>query len=343
MEDLDQIILSATKEADGCHDKAKVAEVKAKYLGNQSVLKKALGELKELPKEEKASFGKRINEVKVKITDLFTAAEKRVDQEIALASIEKEKVDISLPGYNYKKGSKHPCQVIIDELTDFFIGLGYKVAEGTEVELDKFNFELVNIPKDHPSRDMQDSFYIDDNTLLRTQTSAVQAHVLQAAKGVGPIKIICPGKTYRRDDDDPTHSHQFSQCEGLVVGKNISMGMLMETLTKMMKLVFGEKREVRFRPSYFPFTEPSIEVDVSCFECGGKGCDLCKHTGWIEVLGAGMVHPNVLRMNGFDPEVYSGFAFGVGIERLAMLKYGVDDIRKLFASDVSFLNQFRKE
>jgi phenylalanyl-tRNA synthetase alpha chain len=233
--------------------------------------------------------------------------------------------------------------LIVADLEKFFLGLGYNVAEGEEVDSDLFNFELVNIPKDHPARDMQDSFYIDDTLLLRSQTSGVQAHVMQEAKGVGPIKIICPGKTYRRDDDDLTHSHQFSQCEGLVVSSDASMGMLMETLTLMMKHIFGEKREVRFRPSFFPFTEPSVEVDVSCFECGGKGCSICKGTGWIEVLGAGMVHPNVLRLNGFDPDKYNGFAFGAGIERLAMLKYGIDDIRKLFFSDEAFLTQFRKE
>lgn len=343
MEDLDKLVVQASADLDSIHSKPILAEAKARYLGKASVLSNALMDLRKLPNEEKAVFGKKINAAKGQINDLLLEAEKRIEQEAIEASISREKIDISLPGYNFSKGSKHPCQVIVDKLTDFFLGLGYVVAEGNEVELDKYNFELVNIPSDHPSRDMQDSFYIDPNTLLRTQTTAVQAHILEDAKGKGPIKIICPGKTYRRDDDDLTHSHQFTQCEALVVGENVNMGMLFETLTRMMKLIFGEKRDVRFRPSFFPFTEPSIEVDVSCFECGGKGCDMCKHTGWIEVLGAGMVHPNVLRMNGFDDKKYSGFAFGVGIERLAMLSYGVDDIRKFFSSDVDFLEQFRKE
>jgi phenylalanyl-tRNA synthetase alpha chain len=343
MLDLEKIFADASSEADKIHEKAKLSELKARFLGNTSEIKKAFLEMKNLKPEEKAGFGKKVNEIKVKLETLFAQKEKSLDDEEANKAIQKDRCDITLPGTNLLKGAKHPCQVIIDDLTSFFLGMGYKVEEGNDVETDEFNFELVNIPKDHPSRDMQDSFYIDDCKLLRTQTSGAQAHALQEAKGLGPIKIICPGKTYRRDDDDPTHSHQFSQCEGLVVGEGVNMGMLMETLTVMMKHFFGEKREIRFRPSYFPFTEPSIEADVSCFECGGKGCDLCKHTGWIEVLGAGMVHPNVLRMNGMDPNKYSGFAFGVGIERLAMLKYGVDDIRKFFQSDVSFLDQFRKE
>jgi phenylalanyl-tRNA synthetase alpha chain len=343
MEDLESLLNEAQAEAEKASNGAKLAEIKAKFLGANSAIKNAFKQMKDLKPEEKGPFGKKINEVKVKLEAFFAKAENDMAQKKAAQAIQEEKCDITLPAYQHLKGAKHPAQIIIDDLTDFFLGMGYKVAEGNDVELDLFNFELVNIPKDHPSRDMQDSFYIDEQKLLRTQTSGVQAHVMQEAKGQGPIKIICPGKTYRRDDDDPTHSHQFSQCEGLVVGEGVSMGMLLETLTRMMKHFFGEKREVRFRPSYFPFTEPSIEADVSCFECGGKGCDLCKHTGWIEVLGAGMVHPNVLKMNGMDPNKYTGFAFGVGIERLAMLKYGVDDIRKFFASDISFLEQFRKE
>lgn len=343
MINFDEVLAEAKQRLADIHENSKLVELKAKYLGGSSVVKQAFKDLKDLPKEEKGNFGQRINIFKNNLESLFEEKEKELEEEQIKSKLEKEKCDITLPGNTYDFGAKHPCQIIIDELTDFFIGMGYKVAEGNEVDLDLFNFELVNIPKDHPSRDMQDSFYISDNLLLRSQTSGVQAHVMQEAKGQGPIKIICPGKTYRRDDDDLTHSHQFSQCEGLVISEKASMGNLMKTLDLMAKHIFGEKREVRFRPSFFPFTEPSIEVDVSCFECQGKGCDICKHTGWIEILGAGMVHPEVLRLNGFDPDIYQGFAFGIGIERLAMLKFGIDDIRKLFNSDITFLGQFRKE
>lgn len=341
---LDGLADEAVKAVEECSDKASLANLKARFLGGSSVLKKSFGELKAIkdPKE-KGVAGKKINEVKVRLEGIFDDAEKNMAARAVQEKMNSEMCDITLPGINHLPGAYHPCTLVIDDLTSFFLGLGYSVASGDDVELDKFNFELVNIPKDHPSRDMQDTFYIDEQRLLRTQTSAAQAHILQDAKGRGPIKIICPGKTYRRDDDDLTHSHQFSQCEGLVVGKDVTMGQLMETLTLMLRHLFGEKREVRFRPSFFPFTEPSIEVDVSCFSCGGKGCPICKNTGWIEVLGAGMVHPNVLRMNGFDADVYTGLAFGIGIERIAMLKYGVDDIRKFFNSDLSFLRQFRKE
>lgn len=211
------------------------------------------------------------------------------------------------------------------------------------IESDYFNFELMNLPKGHPARDMQDTFYIDENTLMRTHTSPVQAHTLLAAKGKGPIKVICPGKTYRRDDDDATHSHQFMQCEGLVVDKNITLADLKGTLEVFARKFFGEKREIRLRPSYFPFTEPSVEVDISCHHCGGKGCAMCKGTGWIEILGAGMVNPKVLDMCGFDSKEYQGFAFGIGIERVAMLKYGIDNIRDFYNDDLRFLNQFQRE
>ena len=224
-------------------------------------------------------------------------------------------------------------------MEEIFTSMGYEVAEGPEVEMDLYNFEMMNLPKNHPARDMQDSFYINPNNLLRTHTSPVQARTMLKAKGEA-IKVICPGKVYRRDDDDATHSHQFMQLEGLVVDKNITMSDLKGTLSLLMKKMLGENCKVRFRPSYFPFTEPSVEVDVTCFKCGGKGCPLCKGSGWIEVLGAGVVHPNVLRMAGYDPEVYKGFAFGIGIERITMLKHGIDDIRNFYISDPRFLKQF---
>lgn len=230
--------------------------------------------------------------------------------------------------------------MIQQEIEDLFIGMGYKVAEGPEVEQDYYNFELANIPKDHPARDMQDTFYVDPNTLLRTHTTAMQMRELEKAHGTKPIKLICPGKVYRRDDDDATHSHQFMQCEGLVVGDHVTLTDLKGTLEFMANKLFGDGRKIRFRPSYFPFTEPSVEVDVSCPFCNGKGCSVCKGSGWIEILGAGMVHPNVFRMNGFDPETTSGFAFGVGLERVAMLKYGINDIRNFYLNDVRFLKTF---
>ena len=254
----------------------------------------------------------------------------------------KEKIDITLPGYKPVVGTVHPLMMIQQELEDLFVGMGYSVAEGPEIELDLYNFERANLPKDHPARDMQDTFYITPQTLLRTHTTAIQMRVLEASKGQLPIKLICPGKVYRRDDDDATHSHQFMQMEGLVVGENITLADLKGTLKFFAQKMFGEDREIRFRPSYFPFTEPSVEVDVTCHMCGGKGCPVCKHTGWIEILGAGMVHPNVLEMSGFDSKKCSGFAFGIGLERVAMLKYGIDDIRNFYTNDVRFLKNFNR-
>ncbi len=230
--------------------------------------------------------------------------------------------------------------MIVEEIEDLFIGMGYTVAEGPEVEKDYYNFEALNLPKGHPARDMQDSFYITEETLLRTHTSPVQARTMELAKGKGPIKIICPGKVYRRDTDDATHSHQFTQIEGLVIDENIRMSDLKGTLNVFAKKMFGEDREIRLRPSFFPFTEPSVEMDISCKICGGKGCRVCKGTGWIEILGAGMVHPNVLEMAGFDSKKYTGFAFGMGPERIAMLKYGIDDIRHFYTNDTRFVTQF---
>lgn len=341
-EKLSEIVEKARAQMDSISSLPVLGEIKARFIGKKSELTQAMVVLKDMKPEEKASFGKAINDIKDKLTTLFEDKEKELKEKELNKKLSSEKVDISLPGQNYLRGSKHPFQIIVDDLTDYFMGLGYRVAEGPEVELDRYNFELLNIPQDHPSRDMQDSFFIDNRTLMRSHTSPVQAHVLEEAKGQGPIKIICPGKVFRRDDD-ATHSHQFGQIEALVIDKDVNLASLMETLTMMLRHLFGEKREVRFRPSYFPFTEPSVEVDVSCFNCGGKGCKLCKNSGWIEILGAGMVHPNVLRMTGFDDKVYQGFAFGVGIERLAMLKYGIDDIRRFYTDDVNFLKQFIKE
>lgn len=317
-------------------------ELRAFYTGKKSPLAEIMKGLANATIEEKKTLGAASNQVKQEIE--LTISNKRIELENELinAQLEKEAIDVTLPGYEMNEGSVHPLNQVIEELEDIFIGMGYSIAEGPEVEVDVFNFEMLNVPKGHPARDMQDSFYINDSVLMRTQTSPVQVRTLLEAEGK-PVKIVCPGKVYRRDDDDATHSHQFTQFEGLVVDKNITMSDLKGTLKLLMKKMFGENREIRFKPSYFPFTEPSVEVDVSCFKCGGKGCPMCKHTGWIEVLGAGMVHPNVLKGAGYDPEVYRGFAFGVGIERVTMLRHSIDDIRNFYINDNRFLKQFKGE
>ena len=266
----------------------------------------------------------------------------RIETEEVNRKLEKEAIDITLPSEEIITGSLHPFNRIIEEVEDIFVSMGYDVVPGNEVETDEYCFKRLNVPEGHPARDAQDTFYIDTEYLLRTQTSCAQAHTMEENDDKGPIRIICPGKVYRRDDD-ATHSHQFGQVEGLVIDKDISLADLKGTLEIFAKKILGDNTKVRFRPSYFPFTEPSVEVDLSCFKCGGKGCALCKNTGWIEVLGAGMVHPNVLRMGGYDPEVYTGFAFGTGLDRLAMFKYNIPDIRYLYTNDVRMLRQFDRK
>ena len=315
-------------------------DIRIAYLGKKGSIQALMAEMKNLPKEEKPVFGQQVNAVKQEVTVALSEKMEELKKAELAESLKKEKIDITLEGDKMERGTVHPLTMIQQELEDLFIGMGYKVAEGPEVELDYYNFELANLPKDHPARDMQDTFYIDPNTLLRTHTTAMQMRELEKAKGQLPIKLICPGKVYRRDDDDATHSHQFMQCEGLVVGEHITLADLKGTLEFMADAMFGSGRKVRFRPSYFPFTEPSVEVDVSCPFCNGKGCNVCKGSGWIDIRGAGMVHPHVLEMNGFDPEKCSGFAFGVGLERVAMLKYGIDDIRNFYTNDIRFLKNF---
>ena len=332
----------AEREIASTSTSERLQELKIKFLAKKSVLMSLLSELGKLPPEERKEFGQKLNEVRAKITSLFEQKEAEIRKIELQKKLASEEIDITLPGRNAEVGGQNPFYVVKDEIADIFLNMGFEVADGPEVETDLFNFELLNIPKDHPARDMQDTFYISDNVLLRTHTSPVQAHTMQQAEGK-PIRIICPGKTYRRDDDDATHSHQFAQIEGLVIDKNINIGHLKATLELFVKKMFGEKREIRLRPSYFPFTEPSVEVDITCANCDGKGCSMCKGTGYIEILGGGMVHPNVLKMNGYDPEVYSGFAFGIGIERVAILRYGIDDIRKFYQNDVRFLHQYRKK
>lgn len=315
-------------------------DLRVSYLGKKGPITEVLRGMGKLSAEERPKIGALANTIRENISEVIT--EKRNDLEKAAVQkqLESETIDVTLPGRPVKTGSRHPLTKIIEEIEDLFIGMGYQVAEGPEVEKDYYNFEALNLPKGHPARDMQDTFYITEELLMRTQTSPVQARTMEKHEGKGPIKIICPGKVYRRDHDDATHSHQFTQIEGLVVNENITMADLKGTLDVFAKKMFGADREIRLRPSFFPFTEPSVEMDISCKICAGSGCRICKQTGWIEILGAGMVHPNVLQMSGFDPEKYTGFAFGMGPERIAMLKYGIDDIRHFYTNDIRFLQQF---
>ena len=286
--------------------------------------------------------GKQVNEVRDVLTKAFEEQAKIVEAAKIQAQLESESLDVTLPGRQVNLGNRHVLTQTSEEIEDIFLGMGFQVVNGYEVESDYYNFERMNLPKDHPARDMQDTFYITEEILLRTHTSPVQARTLDKHDfSKGPLKMISPGRVFRRDTDDATHSHQFHQIEGLVVGENISMGDLKGTLEMIIKKMFGEDRKIRLRPSYFPFTEPSVEVDVSCFKCGGKGCNVCKKTGWIEILGAGMVHPRVLEMSGVDSEKYSGFAFGLGQERIAMLRYGINDIRGFYQGDIRFSEQFK--
>ncbi len=314
--------------------------LKVKYLGKKGKLGEITSLMKTLDKDKKKETGKLINDFKTFFNDFYEKTKKRLEDEVLEAKLEAEAIDHTLPGTKLEGGTFHPLTKVIEEIEELFISMGYDVVEGPEIESDLYNFEKLNLAKDHPARDMQDSFYITEEMLLRTQTSPVQARVMDSNLEKGPIRIICPGKVYRKDDDDMTHSHQFTQIEGLVVDEGISLAHLKGTLEILVKKLFGDDREIRFRPSFFPFTEPSLEVDVSCFKCNGKGCSLCKETGWIEILGSGMVHPNVLKACGYDPHKYSGFAFGLGPERIAMLKYGINDIRHFYTNNIKFLLNF---
>ena len=332
----------AEKKINEIKDSKELQELKIKILGKKSELSESLKKLKDLAPEERPKIGALVNEARQKLEDKIKKMEENFASKNLEAKLEKEAIDITLPSKKVKRGSEHPLNRVIEEIEDLFTSMGYDVVEGPELETDEYCFERLNLPQGHPARDMQDSFYITDKYLLRTQTSSVQARTMVANESKSPIRIITLGKTYRREDD-ATHSHQFNQIEGLVIDKKetkISLADLKGTLEVFMKKMLGEKTELRFRPSYFPFTEPSYEVDVTCFKCGGKGCSLCKQTGWIELLGSGMVHPNVLKMNGYDPDKYAGFAFGTGIDRLAMFKYGITDMRYLYTNDIKFLSQF---
>lgn len=336
---IEEIRQNAVKEITEVKDAKELNDIRVKYLGKKGELTVVLRGMGALSAEERPIIGNLVNNVRDELETLIQEKEEVYKQEELKRKLETEKIDITLPSTKVKRGSKHPLNRIIEEVEDLFVSMGYDVVDGPELETDEYCFERLNLPKGHPARDMQDSFYVTPEYLLRTQTSAVQARVMIANEEKSPIRVICPGKVYRRDDD-ATHSHQFAQVEGLVIDKNISLADLKGTLEVFMKKMLGENTQLRFRPSYFPFTEPSYEVDVTCFKCQGKGCNLCKQTGWIELLGSGMVHPNVLKMNGYDPEQYTGFAFGTGLDRLAMFKYGITDIRLLYQNDVRFLNEF---
>ena len=341
-EQIEKIKITAKEEVEKALDLQSLDEVRVKYLGKKGELTGVLRGMGAISAEERPIIGGLVNTAKEEIENAIKEKEEELEVIELNKKLENEKIDITLPSVKVKRGSKHPINRIIEELEDLFVSMGYDVVDGPELETDEYCFERLNLPKGHPARDMQDTFYVTTEYLLRTQTSAVQARVMMENKEKTPIRVICPGKTYRRDDD-ATHSHQFGQIEGLVIDEGISLAHLKGTLEVFVKHMLGEDSKLRFRPSYFPFTEPSYEVDVSCFKCGGKGCNLCKQTGWIEILGSGMVHPNVLKMNGYDPEKYSGFAFGTGLDRLAMFKYGITDIRLLYANDVRFLNQFDRK
>ena len=344
-EKIEQIKQKSIEEIKSAKDLKNLDELRVKYLGKKGKLTAVLRGMKDLSAEERPVIGNLVNEAKAELENLIEEKEIAFKKEELNKKLEAEKIDITLPGSKLKRGSLHPVNRIIEDIEDLFVSMGYDVVEGPELETDEFCFERLNLPKGHPARDMQDSFYITDEYLLRTQTSAVQARTMVANVEKSPIRIITAGKTYRREDD-ATHSHQFNQIEGLVIDKkerNVSLADLKGTLEVFVRKIIGANLDLRFRPSYFPFTEPSYEVDVTCFKCGGKGCNLCKQTGWIEVLGSGIVHPNVLKMNGYDPEKYSGFAFGTGIDRLAMFRYGITDMRYLYANDVRFLKQFDRK
>lgn len=314
-------------------------DVRVAYLGKKGPITDLLKGMGKLSPEERPKMGALVNAVRENVTAQLEEKVAVLEEQAIHEQLEKESIDVTLPGRKVRQGNRHPLTRVIEEIEDLFVSMGYEIAEGPEVEKDYYNFEALNLPKGHPARDMQDTFYITEETLLRTHTSPVQARTMELKKGE-PIRIICPGKVFRRDNDDATHSHQFMQIEGLVIGENIRMSDLKGTLDALAKRMFGDDREIRLRPSFFPFTEPSVEMDISCFKCGGNGCNVCKHTGWIEILGAGMVHPNVLEMAGYDSKKVSGFAFGIGAERIAMLKYGVDDIRHFYTNDNRFLAQF---
>ena len=341
--ELENIKEEIVKDLEKVNNLNELNDVKVKYLGKSGVITELQSKIREA--EDKKAYGMYVNEIKTYFNEAFTKKNDEINNKIINEKLEGEKIDVTLPGVCIKCGAPNILEKTIEEVEQLFMSLGFDVVDGPEIEEDKYNFELLNIPKGHPARDAQDTFYIvNDEVLLRSQTSPVQARTMLKGNGETPIRMICPGKTYRRDDDDATHSHQFMQIEGLVVDKEISLSDLKGIFDLLAKKLFGENCVTRFRPSYYQFTEPSVETDISCFACNGKGCSLCKNTGWITVAGAGIVHPNVLKNCGYDPNKWTGFAFGFGAERLAMLKYNINDIRTFYTADLREVQVFdRKE
>ena len=319
-------------------------DLKVKYLGKKGIITELNSEIRNVPNEEKKEIGMKVNELRNRFNEFYDSTKEKIEQVELNKKLESEAIDISLPSTKIPVGAPNILEKLIEEVEELFMSMGYDVVDGPEIEEDKYNFEMLNIPKGHPARDAQDTFYIEgEEILLRSQTSPVQVRTMLKGKGEVPIRMICPGKTYRRDDDDASHSHNFMQIEGLLVEKDISLSDLKGTMDILFKRLYGENIETRFRPSYYQFTEPSVEVDITCVNCHGKGCSVCKHTGWVTVVGAGIVHPNVLRMSGYDPEVWSGFAFGFGAERLAMMKYDINDIRTFYNADLREVGTFDRE
>ena len=339
LEDLKLLDESLEQELQQTENLSALEALRVKMLGKKGQLTALLRSMGSLSPEDRPKFGQMINERRERFTALLDEKQQKMQELAKELQLRQEKIDITEPRPLPQVGSPHPNTLVLNEVVDCFTGLGFEVVEGPEVELDHFNFELLNIPKNHPARDAQDTFYIDDNVVLRTHTSPVQARIMTTRKP--PIRIICPGRVYRADEVDATHSPVFHQIEGLVIDENISMGDLKATLAAFANRLYGNDIDVRFRPSFFPFTEPSAEVDLTCVSCRGKGCRMCKNTGWIEVLGCGMVNPKVLDMCGIDSKKYSGFAFGIGLERITMLRYGIRDMRLLYEGDMRFLRQFR--
>ena len=337
-EKLEQIRERALAAIEEAVDLDNLNEVRVAFLGKKGELSKILKSMKDVAPEDRPKVGQMVNEARARIEEELEKEKTAILKKIREEKMKAEVIDVTLPGTKVAVGHRHPNQITLDDLKRVFIGMGYEVVEGPEVEYDRYNFELLNIPENHPAKDEQDTFYITKDILLRTQTSPVQARIMET--GRMPIRVLAPGRVFRSDEVDATHSPSFHQVEGLVVDKGITFADLKGTLQQWAQEFFGKDTKVKFRPHHFPFTEPSAEVDVSCFKCGGKGCRMCKGSGWIEILGCGMVHPKVLKDCGIDPEVYSGFAFGIGLERITLLKYEIDDMRLLYENDVRFLNQF---
>lgn len=333
-EKINAVLSAAIDSLNSAEEISAIEEIRVKYLGKKGELTSILKQLGSLSPEERPKVGQLVNKAKAELEEAIKSKVTELKEKELNESLIKEKIDVTMPGKRQNMGYKHPLSVVLDELKEIFMGMGYSIVEGPEVELDYYNFEALNLPKDHPARDTQDTFYISDNVLLRTQTSPVQVRVMEKQKP--PLRIISPGRVFRSDEVDANHSPLFHQIEGLAIDKNITMGDLKGTLETFAKRLYGEDSVVRFRPHHFPFTEPSAEMDIQCFNCGGKGCRLCKNEGWIEILGCGMVHPKVLENCGIDPEEYQGFAFGIGLERIVMRKFKIDDMRLLYENDMKF-------